>query len=52
MAVHRRKALHFRTRKNHPPALSNGHLHNLRKSRTYQRRRTVWTRTKPPIEPL
>ena len=27
--------------------ISNGHLYNLRKSRTYQRRRTVWTRTKP-----
>ena len=27
--------------------LSNGHLYNLRKSRTYRRKRTAWTRTKP-----
>ena len=27
--------------------ISNGHLYNLRKSRTYLSRRTVWTRTKP-----
>ena len=27
--------------------ISNGHLYNLRKSRTYQRQRTAWTRTKP-----
>ena len=27
--------------------LSNGHLYNLRKSRTYRNRRRVWTRTRP-----
>ena len=27
--------------------LSNGHLYNLRKSRTYRNLRTVWTRTRP-----
>ena len=30
-----------------PAKLSNGHLYNLRKSRTYRNLRTVWTRTRP-----
>ena len=30
-----------------PARLSNGHPYNLRKSRTYRRKRTAWTRPKP-----